>query len=537
MTESEQHYRSALALYQRKDFPAAIDQVRQAVAVDPKLINGWRLWADCCTAQGKLGEAVQHLYLARSRADSESRQWVSVTLHLCELLVRAGHHGDARSTLDEIAFIDIAHVEPLSRAAYLYSLCDAHRESLRLYESALTLQPENDQLLFNCAAANRAMGDMQRAEQLYDRLLALNPDDFEAFKNRSDLRRQTAEQNHIAELERCITRDGIPAAGASQLHFALAKEYEDLGQFEQSLSALNTACKLRRSLITYDASQEAHRLREIRAVFDAEYFQPRERNMPAALPDAGRGIIFVLGMPRTGTTLVDRLLCCGDRVFSAGEPGTFARLLMELVPRGESDTVARDAFVRRAAKVDFKELGRRYESELRSRVGGDSDTVIIDKNPMNFLYAGLIHQALPAAKIVHLRRHPADTCYAILKTQFRSAYPFSYDQCELAHYYLGYRELMEHWHRVMPGRIFDLHYEQLVQDLEEQSRRLFDFCDLPWNRDVLDFHQQEKQGTATASASQVRQPVYTSSIGKWRNYREGLQPMLEVLRAGGIVVD
>ncbi|WP_346837870.1 sulfotransferase [Microbulbifer sp. SAOS-129_SWC] len=525
----EQLYRSALTLYRQHKYRDAAALAGRAVAVDPKLVNGWRLRADCCSAEGNLQAAVAYLWLARDAAEPGSRRWISASLHLAETLLRTGQQGDVVTVLAQLPYAALDHVEPLARAAYLYSCCEAHREALQWYERALQLAPQNRELQFNCAAANRAMGNLARAEALYDRLIAANPRDFEAYKNRSDLRRQAPDNNHIDELNQRLQQPELPAAGASQLQFALAKEYEDLGECDRSFAALQQACQLRRRSIRYDAAQDLRRLRTIADTFDAHFF----RRDHAAEPSAGAGIIFILGMPRTGTTLAQRLLCCGDDVYSAGEPDTFARLLMELAPPGEEE----EALVARARRLNLAQLGRRYEAELRSRFSTRRAPVIIDKNPMNFLYAGLIRRALPAAKIVHLRRHPVDTGYAVLKTPFRDAYPFSYDQRELAYYYLGYRALMEHWQRVIPGQIYDLHYERLVADVAAESRALFRFCGLPWSAQVLEFHRQDKQGTATASASQVRQPVYSASVGKWKHFRAWLQPMIEVLREGGVEID
>jgi hypothetical protein len=157
----------------------------------------------------------------------------------------------------------------------------------------------------------------------------------------------------------------------------------------------------------------------------------------------------------------------------------------------------------------------------------------IDKMPLNFLYAGLIHRALPGAKIVHLQRHPLDTCYAIYKTLFRDAYPFSYSLEELGRYYLAYRGLMAHWESVMPGVIHTVTYEALVDDVERESRRLLEYCDLPWEDGCLRFYENRVAST-TASASQVREPVYQSSVGKWHCYREQLQPLREILEQAGV---
>lgn len=541
VSDANELYRSALSFFQRKQFTQAIAAAEQALQLDPQLTNGWRLLADSNAAQGQLDRAIECLFRAQQSADAHSSRWVSVCLHLAEMLLRAGRHGEARQQLDQLPLADIEHVQPLSQAAYLYSLCEAHGESRELFERALKLSPDNPQLLFNCAAANRAMGDLTRAEAQYDQLIAMRPDDFEAYKNRSDLRRQTAERNHIAELQRVSTQPNLPALGASQLKFALAKEFEDLRDYGNSFAALTAACSLRRSGIRYSVEQDLQRLAEIAAAYSEEFIQRCRKTHAAHLDsERGEGIIFILGMPRTGTTLVDRILCAADGVFSAGEPGTFARELTAMVQSGGAEATAVSApadFVRRSRQVDFAKLGRRYQRELRSRPGSENARVIIDKNPMNYLYIGLIRLALPRARIVHLRRNAMDSCYAILKTQFRNAYPFSYDQSELGRYYLGYRRLMDHWQRSLPDAIFDLHYERLVEDLAGESRRLFDYCGLTWTESVLDFHRQDKQGTATASAAQVRQPVYRSSVGKWKNYREQLQPLAEILQQGGIDIE
>ncbi|MGQ9426447.1 tetratricopeptide repeat-containing sulfotransferase family protein [Gilvimarinus sp. F26214L] len=542
MSDANQLYNSALSQLRRKEFLQAAETARRVLGLDPLLIKVWRLLADSVAGLGQLDKAIEYLQQGQRCAEPGSAQWINVSLHLTEVLIRAGRLGEAREALDGLSLSGIEHPEPLAQAAYLYSLCETHSESKSLYERALELAPENVQILFNCAAANRATGDLERAEALYDQVIARRPDDFEAWKNRSDLRRQTDERNHIAELQRACSRPNLPAAGASQLGFALAKEYEDLGDYEKSFAALAEACRLRRSGIRYSLEQDLERLEAIQNVYTGEliggYEQAQDQNA------RGEGIIFVLGMPRTGTTLVDRLLCGADSVYSAGEPGTFARELTSAVRElkapvrketGTAATIEGPAdFVRRSSAIDFAGLGRRYQAELKQRLVADGACVIIDKNPMNFLYVGLIRMALPKARIVHLCRDPMDSCYAILKTQFRNAYPFSYDQSELGQYYLAYRRLMQHWHNVLPGFIYDTPYEKLVENLEEESRRLFDFCGLEWTESVLEFHQQKKQGTATASAAQVRQPVYKSSVGKWKNYRQQLQPLAEVLNAGGL---
>lgn len=531
MSTSDQ-YQQALQAFRTKDLSTAESIARDMLGVAPTLVNGWRLLADIQVAAGRTRDAVESLETAWNTARGVPRSWVSTGLHLARTLITMGREGRAKFILQELHPVELTHPEPLAQAAYLYSLCEEHEKSLQLYERALELRPESVELLFNCAAANRSMGDLSRSEQLYDRLITLSPLDAEAFKNRSDLRRQTVESNHIEELQKALKDVGDQASLGSQLNFALAKELEDLDRYEESFAALEEACKLRRSIIRYSLEKDLARIDEISSVFSPEFFsRVQSRNNQK---DLGNEVIFVLGMPRTGTTLVDRVLCASGEVFSAGEPGIFSRLVAEMSQAKASREVGGGAMIAAASKIDFEMMGRCYLQELHERAPKGSSGFILDKNPMNFLYVGLIRQALPAARIVHLCRNPMDTCYAVYKTQFRNAYPFSYDQIELANYYIKYRELMEYWRSLGFDNFLEVNYEELVDQFDDQTRRLFQFCGLDWSADVQHFYLNDRQGTSTASASQVRQPVYQSSVEKWKRFEKQLQPMRELLTKAGL---
>jgi len=206
--------------------------------------------------------------------------------------------------------------------------------------------------------------------------------------------------------------------------------------------------------------------------------------------------------------------------------------MMKLVKaRAGNRDMARDELVRRSAELDYKKLGEAYIDSTRPFTGHTPR--FIDKLPLNYLYAGLIHLALPNARIINLRRHPLDTCYAIYKQLFVDAYPFSYDLRELGQYYAAYHRLMEHWQSVLPGAVHVVEYEKLVTDLEGEARRLLKFCNLDWQLQILKFHES-KDASTTASSVQVRQPVYQSSVGRWQQYRQQLAPLIEVLEAAEI---
>jgi hypothetical protein len=246
-----------------------------------------------------------------------------------------------------------------------------------------------------------------------------------------------------------------------------------------------------------------------------------------------RGPIFIIGMPRTGTTLVERMLGNHSQVTSVGEAVDFPEEMTAAARATHARLGLTDSHLLGASlQMDYGEVGRRYVAAVRDLAAAQPYT--IDKLPFNFRYAGLIHKALPNAAIVHLTRDPMDTCYAVFKTSFINAYHFSYNLEELAEYFIAYRRMMDHWHAVMPGVILDVRYEDLVADPQPQCRRLLEHCGLPWEDDVLDFHRSTKPAT-TASAMQVRRPIYKSSVQKWRNFTRELQPVLRRLAAAGLV--
>jgi hypothetical protein len=317
--------------------------------------------------------------------------------------------------------------------------------------------------------------------------------------------------------------------GEVHVCFALAKELEDLGEPERSFSYLKRGADKRRSLMRYDVQRDIDTMAAIEETFTAERLAT-----PAAGSDNGEPI-FVVGMPRTGTTLVERILGSHSQVYSAGELGNFATVLMrELRAKAGDPATPRDELVRLSASVDFAALGDAYVESTRPFTGNTPR--FIDKLPLNFLYVGLIRVALPNARIVSVRRHPVDTCYAVYKQLFVDAYPFSYDLGELARHYAAYDRLMQHWGNVLPDVVYTLEYERLVDDFEPEVRRLLEHCGLGFEDACLRFHEN-KSASTTASTVQVRQPVYRSSVGKWRQYREQLAPLITKLEDEGIALD
>jgi tetratricopeptide (TPR) repeat protein len=438
-------------------------------------------------------------------------------------------------------------------AGTLYSQANDHARALKSYDAALARDPGNAQYHYNRASVRRFVGDLQGAEQDYDRAIALRPTDYEAYKHRSDLRTQTAQRNHIAQLRELLTqsvaaapmlaapmlaapiadRRGCHWRGEVQLRYALAKEYEDLGEYAESFEMLQSAARKQRENMRYDLATD---LATVQWIIDA---YPGGTAPPAVHcgenePCGEDEPIFVLGLPRSGTTLVERILGSHSDLTAAGELNCFALAMVAALPREAGrQRLSRQEMVAQSASVDFAALGRDYLR--RARLEADVSGRFVDKMPLNYLYCGLIRRALPNAKIVHVTRHPMAVCYAMYKALFKDAYPFSYDLSEIAQYYIAYRRLMAHWVASLPGEVYTLSYEALIADQPGETRKLLEFCGLEWQEACLRFHENPAV-SATASAAQVRRPMYASSVAQWRHYEAQLAGLSAQLAAAGVAL-
>ena len=406
--------------------------------------------------------------------------------------------------------------------------CGELSEALRAYRTAASMAPDVSNFQFNLATALRAVGNLKEAGKCYDKVIDANPRDWQAHRNRSDLYRQTHEHNHVAEMEALLPLADSDRRAVYQLCGALSKELEDLGDYEKSWHYLSRSNRARRSLIRYNVESDIGTIKALIREYDAGYLQ-QKGGYPTSEP------IFILGLPRTGSTLLERMVSSNSEVFSAGELQNFANQLVSQARRKfGSRQIDKISLVQKSKLLDFTDLGRSYIESTRPRTG--HTRFFIDKMPMNFLYIGLIRLALPEAKIIHMKRHPMDTCYAILKTPFENAYPFSYDTQDIARYYVAYHRLMDHWNLVFTGNICNVEYEKLVTNPEQEVRRVMDYCGLRFEPACLEFYKSDTP-TNTASASQVREPIYQDSIKKWLNYEKELKPVVKILEESGIVIE
>lgn len=435
---------------------------------------------------------------------------------------------ELRELVDQLATLEFTTAYQYSALGMLYTQLELRERAVGCYQRAVALEPHRGKHYYNLAALKRSLGDIESAEANFDRAIELDPTDFEAIKIRSELRTQTPEDNHVEALAAALDGGVADPRGEVQICYALAKELEDIGESQRSFDYLDRGARQRRRLMRYEVQRDIDTMATLQATFTAERLA-----QPAPGSDNGEAI-FIVGMPRTGTTLVERILASHSQVYAAGELGNFAAVLMQQVHSLADGPEARDDLVRLSASVDFQALGDAYIESTRPFTG--QTPRFIDKLPLNFLYVGLIHRALPNATIINLKRHPLDTCYAVYKQLFVDAYPYSYDLVELGRYFAAYERLMQHWKSVLPGVVYTVSYEELVGDFESGVRHLLEHCGLAFEENCLRFYENRTAAT-TASTVQVRQPVYRHSVGRWRQYRQQLAPLIATLEDEGIVVD
>ena len=486
----------------------------------------WALASEISLRQGKTRNALDEVDRAVSLDTHNAKRHVQ----RARCAVLAGFIPEAAASVKRALDEAVTDADDFLMLASVLIRCDDHAGALEMYRKAEAIQPERNELHRGLATVYRFLGQIEKAEAACDKAVAIDPHDYEMLNLRSSLRKQSKERNHVDALAGLLQRGVKNWRGAVQVCYALAKELEDLEDYDESFKYLTQGASLRRRNTKYDVDDDVRIFTAIKDAFTEDALaRARGDGHPSVAP------IFVLGLPRTGSTLVERIISSHSQVSTAGELNDLAIELMRLVAAANNgQQPARLELPKASLGIDMQALGRNYLDAAATRI---SDTArFIDKLPLNSLYIGLINLALPNARVVHVERHPVDACLAMYKYLFKNAYPFSYDLDELATYYIEHHRLMAHWRSVLPtASIYDIRYEDMVDDQEHATARLLDYLDLPWEDACLDFHLNV-QASTTGSASQVRERIYASSVGKWRAYERHLQPLIDKLEHAGIAV-
>ncbi len=566
------------------DHKGAIEALRRAVQLDPSLGSAHKKLAQALLATGRhdeIDEAMES-YLDH---DSDAAMVASGAEHW-----RAGRMEDAEKVLKKALRSNPDNVDAMRFLAMVYhgegrNLDDAEallrraiaiapdfhqalgnlgrvliengksEESAEIYERWVSLKPDNDEAWSGLGRARAHLGEVEAAEKAYRESIRLNPSIAsvhmalahmlktvgkqeealieyresvrlkpslgESYWSMANLKVFRFEPEEVTRMETQLELGEVSEQGRVNFHFALGKAYEDKRDFERAWGHYHRGNQLQRVRVDYDPVENEMHMQDLREAFNAELMsQSADWGCPDPAP------IFIVGMPRSGSTLIEQILASHSQVEGTSELPNLAAIATG-TGKYRHDGLVYPGTVGRFTQRDFAAFGKEYLRQVkRHRVEGRP--FFIDKMPNNFIHVGWIALTLPNAKIINTRRHPLDSCLGVYKQLFAKGQHFTYDMFELAEFYHGYVDIMRHWHEVLPGRVLDVHYEDTVTDLEQQVRRILDYCGLPFEENCLRYYETER-AVKTASSEQVRQPIYTSALGLWQQYEAHLGEWQDVL--------
>ena len=446
--------------------------------------------------------------------------------NLAKLFMQAGQPARADTALEKAVKHNDGNPVVLDLIGGVYGLLGDQLEASVWFDKAVSKAPRHVPFLVNQANSHTFVGKLDDAEEVLHDVLGLQPENPNAHWILSNVRKAKS-RDHVEQLRGLVQRKGQNPRVLAFLYYGLGKELEDLEEWDEAFDAFARGAEARRTTVEFDEQSEIDMYQAFGDVFTAEWLDQVANGHDDPSP------IFVIGQPRTGTTLVERIITSHSQVHSAGELKQFGNCIRRMSNYSEPTRYSAK-LPDLAADIDTEKLGKAYMKTTAKLRG--SLPRFVDKLPPNYLYLPLILKALPKAKIVHLTRNPMDACFASFKQLFADAYPHSYDQAEMARHHARYYHLMALWRGRFAGQFHDIAYEDTARDLEPNARALIEYLGLPWEDACLEFHKQDAAVT-TASAVQVRQPAHTRSIGRWRRYEKALEPMRVELQQQGLPTD
>ncbi len=413
------------------------------------------------------------------------------------------------------------YIEALVNLGNALVLLGSYDTAIEKFRQALDLKPDFYEAWKNLGNAMRTLGRFDSAIDSYRQALQYKPEYAEVHYLLSCTKRHTEYDNDIQTMEKLLENKTITDKQRMQLCFGLGKAFEEIKQYDRAFNFLSQGNKIKRNSYSYDILEDKALFARIMEVFDRRFFDERKD-----YGNSKESPIFIIGMPRSGTTLLEQILSSHHKVYGAGELDDLKHILLTTSPKSTPDNFPEG--VTKLDRNDITMLADKYINKLTQYNIDDKDHVS-NKMTTNFLYIGMIKILFPKAKIIHCKRDPMDTCLSCFKNNFEGYLPFTYDLTELGQYFCIYQRLMSHWHAVLPEYIFNIQYENLITNQEIETKKMIDYCGLCWDEKCLSFHKTNRH-VKTSSFSQVRRPIYKNSVHLWEQYKKHLEPLLSSLR-------
>lgn len=495
------------------DYKRAIEEARRAVDLNPRYADAYANAARFLLRSGEPQEALRWLDKLATIVPDHPGGLIT----RARALIECDRREEALQAVQRAAAVAPENGEVADAIGQVFTALERPDEALAAFERAFHLPaPHAESALISKGILLKKMGRPSEALACFDEAVKVNPNSAGAWFDWSATRKFFADDPAIPRMETLLATGVVEGMdGVTALHYALGKAWLEAGNGDRAFSHFTEGARLKRASFDYDPDATAQVFTKI-----IETFTPELVTALSGLGDIREAPVFVLGMPRSGTTLIEQILASHPRVHGAGELRTVRRLV-------EGAGADYPYFIPKLDPQALLALGKYYVDHV-TKYAPVKDR-IIDKMPGNFLYAGLIHLMLPNARIIHSVRDPVDTCMSCYTTLFAGELKYTYDLAELARFYRGYEEVMAHWRRLLPAeRFLEVRYEDVVGDLEGQARRMVAFLGLEWNDACLSFHKTNRI-IHTASLDQVRQPIYRTSIGRWKAHAHHFGRLLDVL--------